>query len=95
MALPQATRNFPPFAPPKPSLASALLTALKAGDEIFKDEKYQTGMRRAFFHRSHEYSDPEGFGIWLRYTANRIGKLSLGAAALCALVPSPPSCHIT
>ena len=71
MALPEAQRNLPKWDPPKPSLSTALLNALAAGDEVFSQEHYQTGMRRAFVQRC-QWHD---FGLWLQYSANRMGKL--------------------
>ena len=61
-------RPAPQFAPPKPSVAAALLNAFKAGDELFAQERYQAGIRRAFVTRC-QFHD---LGIWMKYSRNRL-----------------------
>ena len=73
MALPEAQRVLPKFEPPKPTLANALLTAMKAAAEVFGEEKFKAGMRRAFIQRS-QFHD---MGIWFKYSNNRMGKIKV------------------
>ena len=51
MTLAADVRVFPAFDPPKPTLASGMQTAFKVCDEVFPTERYQSGMRNAFFQR--------------------------------------------
>ena len=79
MAQAPSARVLPPFAPPKPTLATGLQTAFQVCDEVFSTEKYKAGMRKAFFERCQFHAgDPlPHCQSWLRFSAKRLGCLKL------------------
>ena len=87
MTLAPAVRVFPPFAPPKPTLASGMQTAFQVCTEVFSTERYQSGMRNAFYQRSqfHDQDPIVHCRIWLRYSAKRMGVLKPTESAAVSL----------
>ena len=81
LTLTPTERVMPPFDPPKPTLASGLQTAFKVCDELFATERYQAGMRNAFYLRCqfHDQDPMVHSRIWLRYSAKRMGVMKLTA----------------
>ena len=77
LTLAPSVRILPPFDPPKPTLASGMQTAFTVCDEVFATERYQAGMRNAFYQRSqfHDQDPIEHARIWLRYSEKRMGVL--------------------
>ena len=72
-----SVRVLPPFAPPKPTLATGMQTASKVCDEVFSTEKYKAGMRKAFYERCqfHDGDPLPHCRIWLRFSTKRLGCL--------------------
>jgi hypothetical protein len=77
LTLTPTERVMPPFDPPKPTLASGMQTAFKVCDELFATERYQAGMRNAFYLRCqfHDQDPIVHARIWLRYAAKRMGAM--------------------
>ena len=69
-ALPPDQRKSPPFRPPKPTLASGLMSLFRAMGETFVTPKFKSAMQRCFVEGGQA---PKADGTFQRYTNHRRG----------------------